>query len=221
MIHYLIAGFAIFFLGILLGCFLPRRNPLRNKEKGSLSDLYEKGERLFWADYFSTIGKIGEGIDHPDDETTRADLTEALTDVLGGMKKIFENRRIEIEMKVSDVCPLIAIPEQAVRYLLKCLLLNSSEAMTEGGKISIVVIPPTDKTGDSVRIEIKDNGCGISNESAPKLFTPFFSTKKKGTGLGLYSARELISKFNGKILLESVENGGTRAILFLPGVGVS
>ncbi|MEK7790161.1 MAG: hypothetical protein AAB309_00860, partial [Deltaproteobacteria bacterium] len=83
MIHYLIAGLSIFFLGMLLGYFLPRRN----REKGSLSDLYEKGERLFWADYFSTIGKIEGGIDHLDDETTRADLTEALTDVFDVMKK--------------------------------------------------------------------------------------------------------------------------------------
>ncbi len=216
MIHYLIAGLSIFFLGMLLGYFLPRRN----REKGSLSDLYEKGERLFWADYFSTIGKIEGGIDHLDDETTRADLTEALTDVFDVMKKIFEKRRIEVEMKLSDDCPLIAIPELSVRHLLKCLLLNSSEAMIEGGKISIIVIPPMDKTGDLVRLEITDNGCGISNEAAPKLFTPFFSTKKKGTGLGLYNTRQLIEKFNGKILLESVENGGTRAILFLPGVSV-
>lgn len=215
MIHYLIAGLSIFFLGMLLGYFLPRKN----KEKGF--SLSEKSERLFWIDYFATAGKIEKGIDHPDDETTRADLLGALKEVLGGMKKIFENRRIEIEMKLPDVCPLIAIPKEVVLYLLKCLLLNAAEAMTEGGNISIIVIPPTDKTGDSVRLEMKDNGCGISDEAAPKLFAPFFSTKKKGTGLGLYNTRQLIEKFDGKILLESVENGGTRAILFLPGVGVS
>lgn len=219
MIHYLIAGLSIFFLGILLGYFLPRRS----KEKGA-DDLYERGEkseRLFWTDYFATTGKIHEGIDHPDDETTRADLLGALKEVLGVMEKIFKSRRIEIEMKLSDGCPLVAIPKQAVLYVLKCLLLNSAEAMTEGGNISIVATPPTDKTGDSVRLEITDNGCGISDEAAPKLFTPFFSTKKRGTGLGLYSARQLIEKFDGKMLLESVENGGTRAILFLPGVIVS
>lgn len=218
MIHYLIAGFALFSLGILLGYFLKRGE----KKAPLLAELGEGGERLFWIDYFSTLGKIYSGIDILPDETGRSDLHGVLKNILEKMEKNFENRQIEVHTNVRDSIPYLSIPEREAQHLIRSLLLNAVEALPGGGQIKINATPPTDKTGDQVKVEIEDNGSGISDELAPKLFTPFFSTKKRGgTGLGLYTARELVERCGGKILMESVESGGTRVILYLPGVRIS
>ena len=84
--------------------------------------------------------------------------------------------------------------------------------MPNGGKLTLTVA----KKGDKTLITVEDNGVGISEEVKTKLFTPLFTTKSKGQGLGLAVVKRLIESLNGKITFESVEGKGTKFIIELP-----
>jgi CheY-like chemotaxis protein len=70
--------------------------------------------------------------------------------------------------------------------------------------------------GKYVKISIKDSGTGISKEHLPNIFTPYFTTKKSGTGLGLATSYSIVSKHNGLITVESKPGAGTTFHIYLP-----
>ncbi len=98
------------------------------------------------------------------------------------------------------------------------LLVNASHAMKDKGFINI----KTYQQDNYVRIEVLDNGCGISDENQKNIFTPFFTTKPvgQGTGLGLHVTQSIIAKHNGKIIVKSKLDKGTCFIILLPMEGV-
>ena len=70
--------------------------------------------------------------------------------------------------------------------------------------------------GGHYAVGIQDTGCGISQENLKRIFDPFFSTKDKGSGLGLSIVRNIVEAHKGKIWLESKEGQGTRVFVRLP-----
>lgn len=109
----------------------------------------------------------------------------------------------------------LADEEQIIQVILN-LLKNSKEAFNEddskkGKEIQISIIGDKSQT----EILIIDNGRGISKESMDKIFVPFFTTKKSGSGIGLALARQIIHQHNGTIQVNSVENEGTIARISL------
>ena len=83
------------------------------------------------------------------------------------------------------------------------------------GKITVSAKPKA----DALEVTIQDNGMGIKEDCQKKVFTPFFTTKvssRKGTGLGLYVIKKIISDHKGKISFESAYQTGTKFILDLP-----
>jgi two-component system, LuxR family, sensor kinase FixL len=109
-----------------------------------------------------------------------------------------------------------ASPVMADAELLKIvfinLFVNSSQAMKGDGKVEVTVA-----AGDGACvIAVADTGPGIPAAARERLFTPFFTTKSRGTGLGLSTVKRLIEAHHGSIELESPETGGTRATIRLP-----
>jgi two-component system sensor kinase FixL len=92
------------------------------------------------------------------------------------------------------------------------LLLNAGHAM--GGRGTIEVTVSTD--GDDCRVAFRDSGPGIPPDVREKLFTPFFTTKSRGTGLGLVTARRLVEAHRGSIAIDCPESGGTVVTVQLP-----
>jgi len=92
------------------------------------------------------------------------------------------------------------------------IFLNAIHSMTHGGDISINV----DVENNHYLIEIEDTGCGISDDTLNKVFNPFFSTKDKGSGLGLPIVRNIIEAHNGTIQIASESDSGTRIMIKLP-----
>ena len=72
------------------------------------------------------------------------------------------------------------------------------------------------KVDDKVQIDVSDNGIGIPPEKKNKIFTPYFTTKSTGTGLGLAMVRQIIENHHGTIDFDSVENEGTTFTIMLP-----
>jgi signal transduction histidine kinase len=92
------------------------------------------------------------------------------------------------------------------------LMNNARDAMPEGGIIEIT----TSLEKDSMRIDFKDRGCGMSEEVMKRIFEPFFTTKEKGTGLGLSVCYGIIKAHNGELKFESEPGKGTTVTILLP-----
>lgn len=90
---------------------------------------------------------------------------------------------------------------------------NSIEAMPQGGKLNIRV---ENESASYVTIVFEDTGVGISKERLASLGEPFFTTKEKGTGLGLMVTYKIIEDHGGEIQIDSELNQGTRTKIRLP-----
>jgi two-component system sensor histidine kinase HydH len=109
-----------------------------------------------------------------------------------------------------------SIPVNADAELLKIviqnLLLNAAHAMQGQGQIRVTVTSLERRC----RIDIADNGPGIPSHVREKLFTPFFTTKARGTGLGLSTAKRFLEAHDGSIAVDCPPGGGTTVTLELP-----
>ncbi len=92
------------------------------------------------------------------------------------------------------------------------ILINAIQSMQDGGTIDINV----EEARDTYQIEIRDTGCGINEGNVDKIFNPFFTTKEKGSGLGLSIVRKIIEGHRGTIDIQSREGEGTKVEVHLP-----
>jgi len=72
------------------------------------------------------------------------------------------------------------------------------------------------KSGDRLRMSIRDNGCGIAADDLEQIFNPFYTTKDFGNGLGLYIVNSELEKIGGKISVKSEDGVGTRFEMLIP-----
>ena len=133
-----------------------------------------------------------------------------------------DDRSILIEYDPS-IPPVTGDREQLVQVFIN-LIKNGVEALSEGGNVRIITRTVTDfhlaepglSRRNMVSITVKDNGCGIAPENLDKLFTPFFTTKKKGTGLGIAIAFRIVKEHGGFFSVESSHGEGTEVSVYLP-----
>jgi PAS domain S-box-containing protein len=113
-----------------------------------------------------------------------------------------------------------------IRQVIENVLINAKEAMPDGGIVELIASNTITGTnikslgrGNYVRIIIKDHGKGIPSENLPRIFDPYFTTKKKkergGIGLGLAISDSIIKYHNGLITVESIVNSGTTFSIYL------
>ncbi|MBW1773571.1 MAG: GHKL domain-containing protein [Deltaproteobacteria bacterium] len=95
------------------------------------------------------------------------------------------------------------------------IFINAMQAMDGGGTIDVRV----EEQRGSYRVEFQDSGHGIDEENLKKIFNPFFTTKDKGSGLGLSIVRKIIESHGGNIAIESAEGQGTSVVVTLPRSG--
>ena len=97
------------------------------------------------------------------------------------------------------------------------LITNAIDAMPDGG---VMTIKTREVDGKGVEIQVRDRGTGISAENLERVFEPFFSTKEqRGTGIGLWVARQLLEKRGGSINLQSetkLPDNGTTVSVYIP-----
>ncbi|HEY6837799.1 MAG TPA: ATP-binding protein, partial [Geobacteraceae bacterium] len=128
------------------------------------------------------------------------------------------------KVAISIACPqdlAIEADRNQLQQVFWNLAVNAAEAMPGGGEVSIVCsVVNADYTGvelgDMTKVEVKDNGCGMTGENVSKVFEPFFTTKQGGTGLGLAIVYRIVEAHGGVIFVDSVRGEGTRFTMFLP-----
>ncbi len=120
-------------------------------------------------------------------------------------------KTIKVQADLGENLPKLNIDIAQVKQVFSNLISNAIEAMPEGGELRVT----TSQIDSFISVALKDTGVGISKENIDKLFTPLFSTKTKGLGLGLAACQNIISAHKGKIEFESKEGQGTTFIIKL------
>jgi two-component system sensor histidine kinase HydH len=121
-----------------------------------------------------------------------------------------DRRKVTLTLDIPDTLPpLLADPDQ-LQQLLVNLVMNAYDASHPGGKVSINAAVDG-KRGDTLRIDVRDDGSGIAAEHRNQIFDPFFTTKKRGqgTGLGLTLCAQIVRDHGGQIEVDSEVGRGT------------
>jgi signal transduction histidine kinase len=137
------------------------------------------------------------------------DLRTLLADVADLCEPLAAERRVRVACAGEGSAR--ADGEQLRRAVLN-LTRNALEAAPEGSEVSLSA-----RGGEAVVIEVRDRGPGLPAEARASLFRPFFTTKQKGTGLGLALAKKVADAHGGLLTLEDADGGGTVARLSVPG----
>ena len=136
-----------------------------------------------------------------------AALVAMTADLLSG-----DPARKEIEVTVGGSAPLIEADADLLKIVFENLLVNGAQAMHGRGTIRVSL----SSMDDTCQIAFSDSGPGIPAEVREKIFTPFFTTKVRGSGLGLPTAKRLIEAHRGQISIACPPGGGTTVTIHLP-----
>ena len=145
---------------------------------------------------------------------TLADLNGVINKALSILSNEFRLNRISLEKSLSDHLPNVLIDANQIEQVFINFFMNAIEAVQGQGQVSVRSYKDEDNQG--VVVEIQDSGMGIPQEHLERIFEPFFSTKPKGTGLGLAVNYGIIQKHGGQIRVSSQPGRGTTMTIRLP-----
>jgi two-component system, sporulation sensor kinase E len=139
-----------------------------------------------------------------------------LNDVARGtlelMQPEIENRDVTVRERLARQLPEIYMDPGQIRQALVNLIKNALQAMTRGGVLAL----ETGQSSEGVWVSVADSGSGIAADHVKRIFEPFYTTKKKGSGLGLMIVQRIVRDHGGRIELESHVNQGTTFRIWLP-----
>ena len=181
------------------------------------------------------VGGSGKGVDVAKDLTQQlltfsrgGEPVRKATRVAGIVRDSCEfalrGSSVRCEFSVPDDVWTVNADEGQIGQVVSNLIINAQQAMPQGGVIDVRVEHAAIKSedglpiseGDYVKISVEDHGCGIPEEHLSKIFDPYFTTKEKGSGLGLATSYSIIKKHDGLITVDSVPGLGTSFYVYLP-----
>lgn len=139
-------------------------------------------------------------------------LNEVVEKTLELLRPELDNRGIVVRTKLARHLPATPIDPTQTQQALLNLVKNAMQAMTKGGTLTL----QTGESPEAVWVSVADTGGGIPQEQLNRIFEPFYTTKKKGSGLGLMIVQRIVRAHNGRIELESHVGRGTTFRLWLP-----
>ncbi len=148
-----------------------------------------------------------------------------LVPLVDELKRLCEARRdlpphLRLDFAVAEGCDEVDADADQLRQVLANLVNNALDALRQTDLPSLVLHAENAGTdgplrGAAVRITVRDNGCGIPTDLHERVFTPFFSTKSQGTGLGLSLVSRIIREHEGILHLDSAPGKGTTVTIHL------
>lgn len=140
------------------------------------------------------------------------DINVVLDDALATFLRDIDKREIRVVRSYAENLPPVCGDSAMLSQLAGSLISNAIEVLESGGEIVL----STSKAPDGkVRVEVHDNGAGVTVAEARQVFKPFYTTKSKGLGLGLPLVRRVIERLGGKVEFDSEIGGGTTVRLYL------
>jgi two-component system, NtrC family, nitrogen regulation sensor histidine kinase NtrY len=140
---------------------------------------------------------------------------ECLNTLIRETLQLFDGEKVVIHQSLAPNLPKISVDKGQLRQALINLVKNALQALeglSRAGRITVGTLLEKGR----IQIYVEDNGCGISEENKKKLFQPYFSTKKHGSGIGLALTERIASLHGGKIHCDSRVGVGTIFRVFLP-----
>ena len=211
------------------------RNPLsgiRGSAQLLLKDLKNNGQREYMEIVIEEVDRINRLVKKMMDLTRPAlndfkptNIHQVLEEILVLEKGTLEMKEGAFVQVYDPSIPTIKANKDELKQVFLNLVKNAVEASPKGGQVRISTQYNTDYTfrkkkdtlsPHNIVVKITDSGLGMTNATMKKLFTPFFTTKKRGSGLGMAVSLKIVENHHGKIKVTSEENIGTVIQVFLP-----
>jgi two-component system, sporulation sensor kinase E len=141
-----------------------------------------------------------------------ASLNDAVDKTLELLRPELENRGLNVKIKLGRHLTATPIDATQMQQVLVNLVKNAMQAMSRGGTLTL----QTGESSEGVWVSVADTGGGIPQEQIARIFEPFYTTKKKGSGLGLMIVQRIVRAHGGKIEVESHVGQGTVFRIWLP-----
>ncbi|HZI20381.1 MAG TPA: ATP-binding protein [Pyrinomonadaceae bacterium] len=149
-------------------------------------------------------------------EAEAVDLNHLLEETLILVEKKMKQERVEVVCHFDPALPAVRARADQLRQVFLNLLLNAQQAIEGAGTITVRTAPYAQALHPSVAVEVSDTGRGIAAADLDRVFEPFFSTRPKGTGLGLWVTHDIVRHHGGRIEVESTPGEGTTFRVVVP-----
>ena len=154
-----------------------------------------------------------------------ASIGGLLEDVAGF---VLRGSNVKCELTIPDNLWTVEVDEGQISQVIENLIINADQAMPGGGIVWLeaenVVLKEADMIpemeGKAVKITVKDKGIGIAEENMLKIFDPYYSTKKDGSGLGLAMVYSIVTKHGGSVQVKSELGEGTTFFVYIPATDI-
>ena len=145
-------------------------------------------------------------------QVTDTNIADLLNHVVNLVTIDAKERNVSIQYICEPEASSVVIDENQITQMLLNIVLNAFNAVEEGGEINIHA--GLINSGRTLRLEIQDDGSGITGEIKDKIFEPFLTTREKGTGLGLAIVKKIVDNHSGSIFVESPPAGKKKGSKF-------
>lgn len=145
-------------------------------------------------------------------EVRAASLNQVVIETLALLQPELDNRGLQVTQDLAAHLPQVPVDAGQIKQVLVNLIKNAMHAMTRHGRLTLA----TGVAGEGVWVSVIDTGGGIPQDKINQIFQPFFTTKKKGTGLGLMIVQRIVREHGGRIEVESHVGSGTTFRVWLP-----
>ena len=139
-------------------------------------------------------------------------LDQVVRDALAIFAPQIEARRIQVQFTCPETAPPIKADRTELEQIFTNLLVNAVEELSLGGQLAIQISYPE----GLIEVRVSDNGAGIAADHLDAIFKPFFSTKSRGTGIGLPVARRIARLYHGDVKVEQTSSQGTTFLVTIP-----
>lgn len=140
-------------------------------------------------------------------------LLKVVEESLSLIRNKLNLNNVEVVNRMEPLPDILADPAHMKQVFIN-LMINACEAMENGGTLTISGEHNVEE--NTVTVGVRDTGVGIEAENLARIFDPFFSTKEKGTGLGLSVVNGIVTRHNGKVVIDSSPGNGTNIRITLP-----
>ena len=142
-------------------------------------------------------------------EVDWVDVNQLLEETLVLLEKKLKQSKIRVVRELDENLPRIRARSDQLRQVFLNLIINAQQAIQGEGEIRVTTSPYEQAIQPSIVIQMSDTGVGISDDDQARIFEPFFSTGKKGTGLGLWVTQDIVRQHGGRIDVISNVGKGT------------
>ncbi len=142
-------------------------------------------------------------------EVDWVDVNQLIEETLVLLEKKMKQLKIRVDRNLDEGLPKIRARADQLRQVFLNLIINAQQAINGGGEITITTSRYEQALQPSITVQLSDSGVGINEDDLMRIFDPFFSTGKKGTGLGLWVTQDIVRQHGGRIEVSSEKGRGT------------